>query len=226
MDIRLHFVERGVGFPLILLHGNGESSDYFAKQIEAFSTSFRVIAVDTRGHGNTPRGQAPFTLSQFADDLKAFLDAQGIERAHILGFSDGANIAILFAQRYPGYVGKLILNGADLHPSGVRRSVQLPIIFAYRLVSFVARFDERAVPKKEMLGLMVTQPDIQAESLAMLTMPVLVIAGTKDMILESHTRLIADSLPDSRLILLEGDHFIASKNSPAFNKAVASFLSV
>ena len=68
MDIRLCCVEAGEGFPLVLLHGNGEDHTYFKRQMEPFSQRFRVIAVDTRGHGESPRGTAPFTLEQFAED--------------------------------------------------------------------------------------------------------------------------------------------------------------
>lgn len=70
MDIRLCCVEAGEGFPLVLLHGNGEDHTYFKRQMGPFSQHFRVIAVDTRGHGESPRGTAPFTLEQFAEDLK------------------------------------------------------------------------------------------------------------------------------------------------------------
>jgi len=104
MDVRLHCVERGSGEPLVLLHGNGEDGSYFAAQVERFQRDYRVIAVDTRGHGGSPRGTAPFTLEQFASDLAAFMDERGIESAHILGFSDGANIALLFALRWPDRV--------------------------------------------------------------------------------------------------------------------------
>ena len=64
MDIRLCCVEAGEGFPLVLLHGNGEDHTYFKRQMGPFSQHFRVIAVDTRGHGESPRGTAPFTLEQ------------------------------------------------------------------------------------------------------------------------------------------------------------------
>lgn len=96
MDIKLYYSEHGSGEPLILLHGNGEDSGYFKEQIRFFSKHFRVIAVDTRGHGRSPRGNAPFTLTQFAEDLRCFMLEMGIKKAHILGFSDGANIAMLF----------------------------------------------------------------------------------------------------------------------------------
>ena len=102
MDISHHFIEKGSGEPLILLHGNGESCDYFSGQIDVFARYFHVYALDTRGHGQTPRGTAPFTIRQFADDLLAFMDAQVIDRAHLLGFSDGGNIAMIFALKDPG----------------------------------------------------------------------------------------------------------------------------
>ena len=69
MEIRLHYIEQGEGFPLILLHGNGEDHTYFKRQMEPFADHFRVIAVDTRGHGESPRGTGPFTLSQFAEEM-------------------------------------------------------------------------------------------------------------------------------------------------------------
>ena len=119
MDIKLHAVECGNGEPLILLHGNGEDGTYFARQMECFCNRFRVIAVDTRGHGGSPRGTAPLTLDQFACDLGAFMDERGIERAHILGFSDGANIALLFALAYQERVRSLVLNGGNLFPEGL-----------------------------------------------------------------------------------------------------------
>lgn len=223
MDIQLHYVEKGSGPPLLLLHGNGENSDYFCHQIDYFQETFHVYAPDTRGHGKSPRGAAPFTLEQFALDLEDFMDEKGIGKADILGFSDGANIALLFALKNPGRVRRLILNGADLFPKGVKRSVQIPIIIGYGIVSFLALFNKKAIPKKEMLGLMVTQPSIAPEELSSLDMPVLVIAGTKDMIRLSHTQLIARSIPGSKLAILEGDHFIASRKWESFNRSVDAF---
>ena len=75
MDIQLHYMIAGQGFPLVMLHGNGEDHTYFKRQMEPFSEQYQVIALDTRGHGRSPRGTAPFTLEQFAEDLKGFLDS-------------------------------------------------------------------------------------------------------------------------------------------------------
>ncbi len=221
MDIQLHYVERGEGFPLLLLHGNGEDGTYFAHQMEAFSRDRRVIALDTRGHGQSPRGTAPFTLDQFAADLLAFMDRMRLDRADILGFSDGGTIALLFALRHPERVGRLILNGANLNPKGVKAYVQLPIVLGYRAASRSKTLKGRA--RAELLGLMVNEPHISPAELAGLAMPVLVIAGTRDMIREDHTRLIANSIPGARLALIPGDHFIANKVPAAFNEAVRRF---
>ena len=183
-----------------------------------------MIALDTRGHGESPRGSAPFTLDQFAGDLKEFLDRKGITRCHLLGFSDGGNIALLFALKYPQYVEKLVLNGANLRPSGVKLSTQLPIVAGWCACGVCGLFSRQAKANWEMLNLMVTQPHIKPQELGRLTIPTLVIAGENDMILEKHTRLIAASLPNSKLVILPGDHFVARRNWEQFNPVVLEFL--
>ena len=223
-DIQLHYIEQGQGQPLILLHGNGESCDYFEHQIPCFSKDYRVIAIDTRGHGQSPRGEKPFTIKQFSEDLHDFMDENGIEKANVLGFSDGGNIALVFALKHPERVEKLILNGANLFSSGVKPLYQWPIEIGYRIAKLFAKKSEKAKQNAEMLGLMVNEPHIEPAELAALTMPVMVVAGTKDMIKEKHTRLIYKSLPNAQLAILEGNHFVANKNATAFNKVVEVFL--
>lgn len=258
MNIKLNYEERGQGFPLILLHGNGENLTYFKDQIAFFSDEYRVIAVDTRGHGRSPRGIAPFTIRQFAEDLREFMEELGIDRAHILGFSDGGNIAAVFAMKYPEKVEKLILNGANLDPSGVKGYFQIPITLAYRLMGARGRDSrtsagENGCPerkasaaetmnaagaashagtvapagkasKKELFGLMVEDPNIKSEELAQIKAPTLVIAGTRDLIKCSHTRLIASCIPDSQLVFIKGGHSLAKTRAAEFNAAVSRFL--
>ena len=223
-DIQLNYIEQGQGQPLILLHGNGESCDYFEHQVLFFAKEYHVIAIDTRGHGKSPRGEKPFTIKQFAEDLHDFMDEKGIAKAILLGFSDGGNIALEFALKHPERVEKLILNGANLFPSGVKPLYQWPIEIGYRIAKMFAKKSEQAKRNAEMLGLMVNEPHIEPSELTHLTMPVLVVAGTKDMIKDSHTRLIYKSLPDAQIAILEGDHFVANKNAELFNKVVAEFL--
>ena len=123
MDIALHYQEKGNKEPFILLHGNGEDGSYFKNQIDYFSDRYRVIALDTRGHGKSPRGTKPFTIEQFSNDLYEFMNSLDISQAVILGFSDGANIAMKFAMKYPNKVKALILNGGNLNPKVQLRNV-------------------------------------------------------------------------------------------------------
>ena len=221
---RLYYEESGAGEPLILLHGNGENRMIFKAQRDYFEAKYRVIAVDTRGHGKSPRGTGPFTLERFAEDLKALLDQLGLTKIHLLGFSDGANIAILFAIRYPEYLKSLILNGGNTRPSGVKLSIQIPIVMGYGLVSLIALADKKAIARKERLALMVKEPHISEAELAKIQAPTLVIAGTKDMIRQKETERIRRCIPDSRLTILPGSHFLISEQPALFNQTVEKFL--
>lgn len=224
MDIRHFYLEKGTGRPLILLHGNGADSGYFKGQIDAFAGQYHVYEVDTRGHGRTPRGGMPFTIRQFAADLLGFMDEHQIEKAHLLGFSDGANVAMVFAMQHPERVDRLILNGANLNSSGVKRRIQIPIELGYRIAKCFSGKSDEARRNAEMLGLMVNEPDVTPAELTAIRAKTLVIAGTRDMIKEAHTRLIAESIPDARLVFVKGDHFIANRNPAEFNRAVLDFL--
>ena len=225
-DIQHHYIEQGQGQPLILLHGNGEDSSYFVHQISHLSKKYCVFAIDTRSHGKSPRGDKPFTIKQFTEDLNDFMDEKDIAKVVLLGFSDGGNIALEFALKHPDRIENLILNGANLYPSGVKPLYQWPIEIGYRIAKLFSKKSEKALRNAEMLGLMVNEPHIKPSELAALTMPVLVVAGTKDMIKESHTRLIYNSLPNAQLAIIEGDHFVANKNPKAFNTAVEKFLCI
>ena len=75
-----------------------------------------------------------------------------------------------------------------------------------------------------MLGLMVNDPNIEPDELSAIKVPTLVIAATADMVKEKHTRLIASKIPNSELVFIKGNHFIANKKPEAFNAAVLEFL--
>lgn len=224
MDIKLNYIDKGQGQPFIFLHGNGEDHNVLNAQIEHFSKRFRVIAPDTRGHGASPRGRAPFTIKQFAEDLHDLMIGLEIDKAHILGFSDGGNIALSFAIKYGDMTDRLILNGANLNSSGIKRSYQLPIELGYAVLSLMSPFSSFVRRKKEMMDLMVNQPNIRPEDVRRVKNKTLVIAGSGDMVKREHTEHITKLLPNSRQIIIQGDHFIAVKQPTEFNYAVESFL--
>lgn len=228
MDISLSYTEAGDktgdGIPLIFLHGNGEDSSYFAGQLKYFKNSYHIYAIDTRGHGNSPRGTKPFTLVQFAEDLLCFMDEHGIQKAHLLGFSDGANIAILFALMHQERAAKLILNGGNIFPHGMKFTVWISVVLGYRSAVCSAKKDADAKKKAELFSLMANEPQLSTEDLKKITVPTLVIAGTHDMIKKKHTRLIAESIRGAKLVFIPGSHFIAAENPGLFNEAVDAFL--
>ncbi len=250
MNVKLNYEEKGQGFPLIMLHGNRQNLTYFKNQIDFFSKKYKVIAIDTRGHGRSPAGNAPCTIRQFADDLNDFMEQKNIEKAHILGFSDGGNTAAVFALNHSEKIGKLILSGANLDPSGVKEYFRIPALFAYRFLSLFKKrkcvdSEERSVScrqknreanidsnskakqkitKIELLSLIVNEPNIKPEELMKIKAPALVIAGTHDLIKDSHTRLIASSLPDSRIVFIGGGHSLARLRPEKFNETVNRFL--
>ena len=210
---------------LILLHGNGENHTYFIKQIPAFSPHFRLVLMDTRGQGQSTGGDGELNFSVFAADLLALMDHLQIAKAHLLGFSDGGNLALTFALAHPERVQSLILNGANLEPGGVKLSTQLPIVLGYGCCRLLSPFSHKARQNGALLGLMVNHPHIPPQALAALTMPALVIVGERDMIRDRHSQLIARSLPNAQFVRIPGgDHFCAAKCPEVFNHAVLSFL--
>lgn len=126
--------------------------------------------------------------------------------------------------RYPDKVKRLILNGANLYPAGVKASVQIPIVLGYRIASFFAERSPEAKANAEMLGLMVNDPNLSEKDLEKVTCRTLVIAGKDDMIKQEHTKMIHKGIKNSELVILEGNHFVANKNSEKFNKVVYDFM--
>lgn len=221
MDIQLHYTCYGDGPVLFLLHGNGEDSSYFEHQIAEFSRDFCVCAVDTRGHGLSPLGSAPFTISQFADDLLQLMDQLELEQADILGFSDGANIALTFALRHPDRVCRLVLDAANLYPEGLEPWLLESFLQCYEAVCRSDAPD--AAFQAALLELMLNEPHIDPAELSALHMPTLVVAGDRDIIQFEHTLLIASSIPGARLAVLPGGHEVAREHPHAFNQTILAF---
>ena len=193
--------------------------------MDFFSTKgYRVIAIDTRGQGESPRGTAPFTYEQFANDLESFMDEHGLFRADILGFSDGAITALLFALTRPERVTKLILNGANLDPEGIVEPIRKKIVSKAEQFEKAKDESPEAMARYENFELMAKHPSIDPKELSKVECPTLVIVGTNDLIDAAHTELIYRSLPNAELVFVQGDHFIAYDNPGAFNDAVLKFL--
>lgn len=220
----IHWEERGEGKPLILLHGNGEDMTVFSAQAEEFSKHFRVITIDSRGHGKSSSVGGKLSLYDMADDIPAVMKAAGVEKAHILGFSDGGNVALIFAIKYPRMVDKLILSGANSDPGGIRMKYALPMWFSQLGATICTPFSKKACKKKELLDLMVLEPKLKKQDLQRIGAKTLITAGEHDMITRSHTEFLNRSIPNSELRWFPGGHFTPFKRPEEYNRAVLEFL--
>jgi pimeloyl-ACP methyl ester carboxylesterase len=222
----LNYIIKGKGKTLLLLHGNGEDATYFRDQIEYFSRDRKVVAVDSRGHGHSPRGKEPFTIRQFAEDIYEFIKYHKLGKVDVLGFSDGANVAMILAIKYPKVVDNLILNGGNIYGFGIKLRYHIPTILAFILLGFAAPFSRSCRSNFELLKLMVLDPHILLCNLRRIQSRTLVLVGTKDMIRDSHSRMIARAIPNAKYMAIEGNHFIAFENSAEYNQVVEQFLDI
>ena len=212
--------------PIILLHGNGGNSSSFFYVYDHFSRFRRVIAIDSRGHGRSPKGTAPFTLKQFSADLYNFMVSKNIEKADIIGYSDGGNIAMIFSTEHPEMISSMVLNGANMFPEGLLKNELRSMKRAYRRTALRLKFNrdsEKLKHEYDLLSLMINEPSLTPEELRKVTVPVLVLVGSHDVIAPEHTKLISASFPNAKLSVVEGGHNIVKTNSGPYIEAVEKF---
>lgn len=224
-NTKIYYETYGTGQPLLLLHGNGGSIRSFAGQIGAFSKQYKVIAVDTRGQGKSKDTlTARFSYDLFAEDMKVLLDTLGLKQVDVVGWSDGGNTGLLLASKYPEYVKKLVVMGANLNPSDQAIDKKILKSVPNDLKKLKAEKESDPVIIR-LLEMLLQEPNIHPESLSAITAKTLVMAGEHDLILEKHTRLIAASIPNAELQLLKGQtHYVVTDNPELFNKEVLEFL--
>jgi len=222
----IYYETYGKGKPLFLLHGNNESINSFREQIGPLSRRFKVIALDTRGQGNSINlSVAPYTYKQFADDLSAVMDALSIKKASLLGWSDGGNTAMVFALNHPERVHKMVLMGANLFPGPGAIEQDIVHLFENRRDSLMKRQDPMSQNQLRLTELVLQEPHINSKDLKSISSPVLVVAGESDVIKREHTLLIHSSIANAQLEIIKGgDHYVPLKNPKVFNKIVLEFL--
>jgi len=217
----IYYEVHGKGEPILCLHGNGEDSSYFKPQMKDFLKNYQVILMDSRGHGKSSFGDEGLSLELMAKDVLKVLKKLNIDKVHLLGFSDGGNVALTIALKNPKCIKTLTLLGANLKPNDMKFLDRIPIkveYYFYKLLSIKK-------DKKEILGLMVKEPKNKAKELNRINLPTLVIAGEKDAIKESCTKLISKSIKNSKLEIIKGaDHFVSRKKPEVFNKIFLDFI--
>lgn len=222
---KLYYERYGAGKPLIFLHGNNSSGRYFKKQVPFFANYFDCLILDTRGHGRSNNEATELNFRLLAGDLAEVMEILKLTKATILGFSDGANLAMVFAHIFPEKVEGLILNSGNYRLNGEKWLTRVATKLGYFSLAFLGVFSTTFIRQKNMLSLMVNDLPLSEIDLEQITAKTLVIAGTCDVIKTSHTKKIAALLPNSQLILIsKASHTVAFSHPEIFNQMVYKFL--
>jgi pimeloyl-ACP methyl ester carboxylesterase len=223
-DADIYYEVYGSGEPLLLLHGNSGSIAAFYKQIPALAKYYQVIAMDTRGQGKSiDKTTAPLTYEKFAEDAKLLLDSLNLKQANIVGWSDGGNTGLIMAIQYPALVKKLVTMGAVLSPDGIEQLLlnRLQANFNRNGLTPAKAFNN----EQRLLTLLLKQPHITTSKLKSIHIPVLVLAGEKDVVLRAHTSKIASGINHAELLIINrASHYAPQEMPLAFNNAVLNFL--
>jgi pimeloyl-ACP methyl ester carboxylesterase len=231
--IKLAYSITGAGTPLVVLHGGPANSDYLASQVALLAKHFKVISVDTRGHGRSSQGDQPLGYDLFADDVAALMNQLGIAKADFLGWSDGGITALDLAMRYPLKVDRVVAFGANVDTAGAFPDADKKPAFAEMLKRASQEYTQLSPTPKgfenlsAQLALMYsTQPDWTQAQLKTIKAPVLVLDGEYDeAVRPEHTRYMSHVIPHATLAFIPGtSHFAFLQNPQAFNTLVINFL--
>jgi len=222
------------GRPVILLHGGLGHSGNFANQIPALAAAgYRTIVIDSRGHGRSTRDARPYSYALMAGDVVAVMDALGVARAALIGWSDGACIAMTLAKAHPDRVTGVFFFVCNMDPSGVKEIDESnPLLgrcfgrHAKDYAALSATPGEFQSMVDAVTAMQRTQPDWSAADLASLRLPVAIVEGeNEEFIKRAHLEYLARTIPGATYTLLPGvSHFAPIQNPDLFNSAVLEFL--
>ena len=251
--VDLAYDEAGHGPPLLLLHGLGSSRFDWALQLPAFVPEFRTVAVDLRGHGQSPKPKGPYRIAQFAADVALLLMRLDARPAHIVALSLGGAVAQQLALDYPELVRSLVLvNTVSNFVSAEWRQRMLGL---KRFAGvYLQGMDKVAVDVADRLFPMLEQTPLRTEAvvriasndpqayraslwaiarfnttflLELITCPTLIIAGEQDTTVSlAAKQILAQGIPNSRTVIIPNSGHATPIDQPeAFNRAVLEFLS-
>ena len=231
--IEIYYAEYGAGEPVILLHGGLANSDYWGNLIPALAPHYRVIVMDSRGHGRSTRDAQPYGYDLMASDVVGLMDYLKIQKADVVGWSDGAIIGLDLAMNHPDRIDRLFAFAANVTLAGLKDGFDKNPTFA----AFIERAGEEYQKNSptpndydafltQIGGMWASQPNWSAADLAKIKAPVMIADGEHDeAIRRDHTELIAKEVAGAQLLILPGvSHFAMLQNPAEFNAAVLAFL--
>jgi len=231
---RIWYATYGSGSPVILLHGGLGHSGNWGYQVPALVRSgYRAVLIDSRGHGRSTRDARPFTYELMASDVSAVMDALHLEKAGLVGWSDGACTALILASKAPLRVAGVFFFACNMDPSGAKQITELSPILTRCLGRHAKDYAQlSATPDQfeafaDAVGLMMkTEPNYSANDLAQISVPVAIVHSEHDeFIKREHAEYLARSIPNAELVNLHGvSHFAPLQRPEQFNIAMLAFL--
>ncbi|MHC5268989.1 alpha/beta fold hydrolase [Enterococcus sp. LJL98] len=220
----LYYEKSGAGDPLFLLHGNGGDGRYFSEQVAVFAQRFTVYAIDSRNHGQSTNTQDFLDFPLMAGDLSELMQAEELKKVNLLGFSDGANLALVFTVLYPEKVQALVLNSGNTQVSGIKAWANVFSLCQVLFYRMLAIFQKKYQVKLRVARLMTGAIGVSERQLRQIVCPVLVIVGRHDVVKLRHSKYLARHIPRASFLRMpSGNHFYARTNPQSFNQAVFAF---
>ena len=209
---------------IVMVHGNSEDYSVFQDIIPDLVKDYRIIAIDSRGHGLTPFGRKRLTYKQMAEDTFYAIKMLRLKRPHFIGFSDGGIIGLILAVNYPHLIDRYVLCGANLNPWGLTGKTLKILNKDYLRFLSGSVFSDEDYKNARRYRIMVQEPMISVRSLGKIQDPVLLLAGDRDIVKESHTNLMARSIPNSHIKIIEDcGHFVFNKKPQEALAAIHKF---
>ena len=231
---RIWYASYGFGLPVIMLHGGLGHSGNWGYQVPAvIASGYRAVLIDSRGHGRSTRDARPFTYELMASDVLEVMDVLHLERAAVVGWSDGACTALILASKVPARIAGVFFFACNMDPSGLKEIAQpnplLDRCFRRHGKDYADLSDapEQFTALAESVGLMQkTQPNYSAQQLADVAVPVTVVLGEHDEFIKlEHAQYLAQTIPKADLLILpEVSHFAPLQRPEHFNRAMLGFL--
>ena len=223
-DIRVAYCEHGAGPTLIFLHGNSESKKIFAHYQTEHFADYHTIALDSRGHGQSRSVDHELTIPQLANDVINFCIAKGIQRTHLVGYSDGGNIALLLAKNAPHLFDKIVAIAPNYLVSGTEEKTLRTFTRLYKLWKFLRRLGLPAQKIIMRFDLMMNDIGITADELRSINTGMKILYAEKEMIKPEHIREIAELVPNTELEMIPGCTHMNILRQPATAAAIRQYL--